>query len=148
MNQSVEGHAYRTFRNGKCYQLGVNFATFNDMRDYEPPTPDLTEHAIKEITPRSNRPSKRFGFAPRHRKSRALDDYYNWRARSERHQRRHPLLHFGTVWREHLVCKSHSPRAVQTELEFRIGDHQLAVGGQGSPALVDGHVQGIPYRQE
>ena len=27
MNQSVEGHAYRAFRNGKCYQLGINQAS-------------------------------------------------------------------------------------------------------------------------
>lgn len=62
MNQSVEGHAYRTFRNGKCYQLGVYFATFNDMRDYEPPAPDLTEHAIKEINATLEQALKSFRF--------------------------------------------------------------------------------------
>jgi hypothetical protein len=48
MNQSLNGHVYRTFHQGKCYQLGINVATANpDV--FNPPARILTNDDLQEI---------------------------------------------------------------------------------------------------
>ncbi len=62
MNQGVEVELYRTFHNGKCYQLGVNFATANDPQDFDPPIRTLTEKDENEINGRLKEALKSFRF--------------------------------------------------------------------------------------
>ena len=63
MNQSVDGTAYRAFYKGKCYQLGVNFATFNDdPEDYDPPIRSLTERDVNEVNSKLEQALKSFKF--------------------------------------------------------------------------------------
>jgi len=48
MNQAVNGHVYRAFHRGKCYQLGINVATANaDV--FDPPARNLTKDDLREV---------------------------------------------------------------------------------------------------
>jgi hypothetical protein len=49
MNQFMEVHVYRTFRNGQCYQLGINVATANATVFEPPPVRTLSEAAWHEV---------------------------------------------------------------------------------------------------
>lgn len=61
MNQMVRGRAYRTFRNGTCYQLGVNLATaFGEV--FEPPARELSKKDLDEINGKLEQPLKSFRF--------------------------------------------------------------------------------------
>ena len=46
--QSTEGHIYRTFHRGKCYQLGINVAT-SDVTTNEPPVRELKQSDLNEV---------------------------------------------------------------------------------------------------
>jgi hypothetical protein len=61
MNQGVDVELYRTFHNGKCYQLGVNFATANP-EVFDPPIRALTDKDEKEINGRLEEARKSFRF--------------------------------------------------------------------------------------
>jgi hypothetical protein len=61
MNQGVDVELYRTFHNGKCYQLGVNFATAN-AEVFDPPIRALTDKDEKEINGTLEAARKSFRF--------------------------------------------------------------------------------------
>jgi hypothetical protein len=62
MNQGVDVELYRTFHSGKCYQLGINFATANNPEDFDPPIRTLTEKDENEINGRLEEDRKSFRF--------------------------------------------------------------------------------------
>lgn len=61
MNQGVSGDIYRTFRRGKCYQLGINVATAN-AQTFDPPERELTKTDWREIDGRLERARHSFRF--------------------------------------------------------------------------------------
>ena len=61
MNQGVDGTAYRTFYKGKCYQLGLNFATSNP-EVYDPPIRSLTKRDVNEVNSKLDQALKSFRF--------------------------------------------------------------------------------------
>lgn len=61
MNQGVDVRAYRTFYNGKCYQLGVNVATaIGEV--FDPPVRNLTDTDLREINGKLDQPLRSFRF--------------------------------------------------------------------------------------
>ena len=62
MNQGVGGTGYRAFYKGKCYPLGINFATSNDPEDYDPPIRSLTKRDVNEVNSKLEQALKSFKF--------------------------------------------------------------------------------------
>ena len=62
MNQGTDVVAYRTFHKGKCYQLGVNFATANNPEDFDPPIRALTDKDENQINGPLEEARKSFRF--------------------------------------------------------------------------------------
>jgi hypothetical protein len=61
MNQSVGGKMYRTFHQGKCYQLGVNVATAS-AQTFDPPARELTKEDWHEVQGRLEQVRDSFQF--------------------------------------------------------------------------------------
>ncbi len=61
MNQSVNGHVYRTFHRGMCYQLGINVATTN-AQVFDPPARALAKEDLQEINNRLEQARDSFRF--------------------------------------------------------------------------------------
>jgi hypothetical protein len=61
MNQGVDVELYRTFHNGKCYQLGINRASAN-ATVFDPPERDLTDADEREVNGTLKQALKSFRF--------------------------------------------------------------------------------------
>lgn len=61
MNQDTEADIYRTFHEGKCYQLGVNRATIQDGV-FDPPVRELSDADWREINGTLEQARKSFRF--------------------------------------------------------------------------------------
>jgi len=61
MNQAVTGHIYRTFRGGKCYQLGINAASAT-AEVFDPPARKLSKADWQEINGRLEQARDSFEF--------------------------------------------------------------------------------------